>query len=128
MNHRATQVSTVTWAWSIPEQSGIAVVTDDAELERSRWDEMEGATTVEVTYVPTEPWISKVIDGEVEDTDFTKTALGRYGLSTGAMRWEYSSSLRAYCNGEGGTSTLTRRLAKSQSSDSELAGNPQPVH
>jgi hypothetical protein len=55
--------------------------TRNAEVVRSYWDSLEGATTVPVTYVPNEPEISKLQIGEPEERDPTKKPLIGYGLS-----------------------------------------------
>ncbi|MCA9069325.1 MAG: hypothetical protein KDA84_10400, partial [Planctomycetaceae bacterium] len=43
--------------------------------------EQENAETIPVRYVPSEPGISRLQQGEVLDDDFTKTPLGGYGLA-----------------------------------------------
>ena len=70
--------------YEITGDAGIAGKRN-AELTRERWDSLEDATTAEVVYVPDEPWISRLVDGEVEDTDFTKTAAGGYTLCAVGM-------------------------------------------
>ncbi len=55
--------------------------TRNAEVTRSYWDSLEGATTVPVTYVPNEPEISRLQIGEPEERDLTKRPLVGYGLS-----------------------------------------------
>lgn len=55
--------------------------TRNAEVTRPYWDSLEGATTVPVIYVPSEPENSKLQIGEADDQDPTKKPLVGYGLS-----------------------------------------------
>lgn len=52
----------------------------NAELERPVWDQLAGATTVPVLYVPDEPEISRLATGEVEDRSLFDRPLVGYGL------------------------------------------------
>jgi hypothetical protein len=54
-----------------------------AELDPEYYQELTAAeaTTVSVKFVPAEPGISRLLDGEVIDEDFTKTPTGGYGLA-----------------------------------------------
>jgi hypothetical protein len=70
--------------YKITTEAGISG-TRNAELARDYWDSLEDATSVAVVYVPGEPWISRLVEGEVEETDFTRTPLGGYGLGAAAM-------------------------------------------
>lgn len=52
----------------------------NAEVERPVWDQLAGATTVPVLYVPDEPEISRLAIGEVEDRSLFDQPLFGYGL------------------------------------------------
>jgi hypothetical protein len=55
----------------------------NAEVEPEYWDELEGATTVPIRYIPAEPKISELLAGEVpSQNDFGP--VGGYGLSAAA--------------------------------------------
>ena len=53
----------------------------NVEVEPMFWDELEGAKTTPVVYVPEEPDVSRLEFGEVEDKDILKTPRGGYLLS-----------------------------------------------
>jgi len=52
-----------------------------AEVRRPVWDTLQGAETVAVIYVPGEPEISRLADGEPPDRDLTNHPLFGYGAS-----------------------------------------------
>jgi len=52
----------------------------NAEVERPVWDQLAGATTVAVLYVPDEPEISRLASGEVEDSSLFSQPLLGYGV------------------------------------------------
>lgn len=53
----------------------------NAEVTRDYWDGLEGASSVPVVYVPDEPAISRLTEGEAESTDFMDKPVAMYGLS-----------------------------------------------
>jgi hypothetical protein len=55
--------------------------TRNAEVTRDYWDGLEGESTVPVVYVPGEPAISKLAEGEPESNDITDKPAVMYGLS-----------------------------------------------
>ena len=68
--------------YSVSTSAGLAPKRN-AEVERGYWDSLEGAKEVPVTYVPSEPSISRLTTGEVERSkkDFTRTPAGGYTLA-----------------------------------------------
>ncbi len=56
--------------------------TRNAQLERMVWQDLEGEKTVRVRYVPDEPSISRVLEGEVEDRQ--QNDLGYVACAIGA--------------------------------------------
>lgn len=54
--------------------------TRNTEVTRAYWDSLQGATTVPVKYVVSEPQISRLAMGEVLDKDPTKSPGMMYGL------------------------------------------------
>jgi len=56
--------------------------TRNAQLERVVWQDLEGEKTVRVRYVPDEPSISRVLEGEVEDRQ--QNDLGYVACAIGA--------------------------------------------
>jgi hypothetical protein len=56
--------------------------TRNAQLERMVWQDLEGEKTVRVRYVPAEPSISRVLEGEVEDRQ--QNDLGYVACAIGA--------------------------------------------
>ncbi|MBL8852140.1 MAG: hypothetical protein JNG89_20875 [Planctomycetaceae bacterium] len=58
---------------------GGKTATRNAEVERSYWNELEGATTVPVRYVPAEPGYSELLRGDVPSDD--ELGKGGYALS-----------------------------------------------
>lgn len=59
----------------------------NVELESNYYDELEdsGEKSVPVLFVPAEPSISRLLQGEVEDDDITKQPLVGYGMSCVGM-------------------------------------------
>jgi len=55
--------------------------TRNAEVTPAYWDRLENAERVPVTYVPSEPAISRLIEGEVESKDMTESPEFMIGLS-----------------------------------------------
>jgi hypothetical protein len=66
--------------YSVKTDAGLAPQRN-AEVEKAYWDSLEAETTVPVIYVPAEPSISKLAEGEIEDDDPTKQPLMGYGLA-----------------------------------------------
>jgi hypothetical protein len=54
--------------------------TRNAEVVRPYWDQLEGATGVPVVYVPGEPEISRLANGEPRNKDITDSPLVMYGV------------------------------------------------
>jgi hypothetical protein len=55
--------------------------TRNVEVERKFWNRLEGVKSIPVISVPNEPSISRLLEGEVRENDFTKTPAGGYGLA-----------------------------------------------
>lgn len=55
--------------------------TRNAEVTPAYWDSLEGAKTVPVIYVPQEPAVSRLAEGEVESRDFADSPGVMIGLS-----------------------------------------------
>ncbi len=55
--------------------------TRNVEVEPGFWDRLDGAKTIDVIWVPAEPFASRLADGEVNKREFTKTPVGGYGLA-----------------------------------------------
>jgi len=56
----------IEYAFTTPDR---ATFTRDASMDRSAWDRLQGAKTVRVRYVPSNPDFSRLMDGEVEDME-----------------------------------------------------------
>jgi len=52
----------------------------NARVTRTYWDELEGATSIPIIYVPSDPSISRLATGEEEERDMLKSPLVGYGL------------------------------------------------
>ena len=55
--------------------------TRNVEVEPGFWDRLGNAKTIDVIWVPAEPFASRLLDGEVNEREFTKTPVGGYGLA-----------------------------------------------
>lgn len=55
--------------------------TRNAEVTPVYWDSLEGAATVPVVFVPSEPAVSRLAEGEVESSDFSESPQVMIGLS-----------------------------------------------
>jgi hypothetical protein len=79
--HLAPNRVTCRLEYEVTGEHGV-IATRNAEIERSYWDELAGAETVPVRFVPSEPGYNELLRGEVPSEHELGTA-GGYALSVG---------------------------------------------
>jgi hypothetical protein len=55
--------------------------TRNVEVEPEYWESLKRESSIPIIYLPDEPEISRLEEGEVVERDFTKTPTGAYGLA-----------------------------------------------
>lgn len=83
----------------------------NVEVERTYWDELEGAATVPIRYVPAEPQFSYLLTGEIEEDKHGP--IGGYGLSAGGAvlsLFMLGVSIMQFCGWDFGTDPKTKKL------------------